>query len=212
MTRLPLVDPLDGIRIANPCTVPWDHLSGDDRVRFCGKCRQNVYNVAAMGRDEARALIMMKEMRVCLRLIHRADGTLVTADCWTRLRQARQRGWLAFCGMIFVLLWAEIAAQIVGLSMLGRLRSRVVMGEAPHAQQTIARPTPPKPTPAMPMPRAFETPTMGLPPVEPSRHIMGKMAPSHGGKTTRTIFKKPPPPAPTEDPTTITMGDMILDE
>jgi xanthine dehydrogenase molybdopterin-binding subunit B len=32
-------------------------MPADDRVRFCGQCRQNVFNVAALSRDEARRLI-----------------------------------------------------------------------------------------------------------------------------------------------------------
>src|SRR5690348_11198318 len=48
--RLPL---LDRIQIASPCEASWDAMNGDDRVRFCGLCEKNVYNLSAMTRDEA---------------------------------------------------------------------------------------------------------------------------------------------------------------
>jgi hypothetical protein len=161
MTRLRVLtstgDPLNGIRIVAPCTVPWDGMRGDHRVRFCGECRQNVYNVAAMGRDEALALLLKKEGRLCLRLSYRADGTVVTGDCWERLRQARRRGWLAFAATMAVVLCVQIAAQIVGLAALARLTRSTGMGgvrpptptavgeaPAPEAGQ-IALPPPPEP-------------------------------------------------------------------
>jgi hypothetical protein len=50
---------------------------GDGRTRFCGQCRQNVYNVEAMSRGEARRLIAAREGRVCVRILRRPDGTVV---------------------------------------------------------------------------------------------------------------------------------------
>src|SRR6185369_2845713 len=99
---------LDALEIATPCQVPWEDMPGDERVRYCGRCRQNVYNVAGMAGPEALLLIGRKEGRVCLRLCRRPDGTVITTDCWTRLRQARRRGWLAWAGLAAVLLWAQI--------------------------------------------------------------------------------------------------------
>src|SRR5262245_30602687 len=36
------------LRIASPCSADWDEMTGDDRVRFCGRCRKNVYNLSEM--------------------------------------------------------------------------------------------------------------------------------------------------------------------
>src|SRR5947207_5543115 len=97
------LDEVDQIEIRSPCTVSWDEMrlaGGDGRVRFCGQCRQNVYNVEAMSRSEARRLIAMREGRVCVRILRRPDGTVVTADCWARLRAARRRGFLPFLAML----------------------------------------------------------------------------------------------------------------
>ncbi len=110
--RLPIVTEatFDKIDIATPCHADWSQMAGDDRVRHCGDCRLNVYNVAAMTRAEAATLIATNEGgRTCLRLYRRPDGTLLTQDCWARLRAARQRGWLAFAA----------ALVIVGLTQLG---------------------------------------------------------------------------------------------
>lgn len=72
---------LDQIDIRTPCPVSWDSMSGDDRVRFCTHCRQNVFNLSAMTPEEALDLIRLKEGRVCARFFRRADGTLLTRDC-----------------------------------------------------------------------------------------------------------------------------------
>jgi hypothetical protein len=87
---------LDRVRIASPCSVPWASMSGDAKVRHCGQCQHNVYNVVEMKRGEAEALIREREGdRVCLRLHQRRDGTVITKDCPIGLAAARKRlAWL----------------------------------------------------------------------------------------------------------------------
>ena len=114
-------DKIDQIEISSPCTVSWDEMraaGGDGRVRFCDQCRQNVYNVEAMSRVEARRLIGAREGRVCVRILRRPDGTVVTADCWARLRAARRRGFLPFLGMMVLVGLTELIAIGVGLVRL----------------------------------------------------------------------------------------------
>ncbi len=48
---------LDSLRVAMPCPVPWSSMAGDERIRFCDRCRKNVYNVAALSPAEALALV-----------------------------------------------------------------------------------------------------------------------------------------------------------
>jgi hypothetical protein len=95
---------LDSVTIQNPCTADWNAMTGDDRVRRCGDCKLNVYNVAEMTRDDAEALITASEgERVCMRLSVRPDGTLVTADCLTVAQRLRRRFHLiaaAFIGLL----------------------------------------------------------------------------------------------------------------
>ena len=52
---------IDHLRIATPCPVGWDQMTGDSRVRFCDQCRLNVYNIAELRRTEARSLDRVNE-------------------------------------------------------------------------------------------------------------------------------------------------------
>src|SRR5258706_7014177 len=82
--------PLDNIRIASPCQADWNGMYGDDRKRFCSDCKLNVYNLSGMTRDEAEALIINAEGRLCVRFYTRADGSVITQDCpvgWAKLKQ-----------------------------------------------------------------------------------------------------------------------------
>ncbi len=82
---------LDQLEIASPCQVPWESMQGNDRVRFCNECQLNVYNLSGMARGEAEALINDRERRVCVSLLRRADGTVLTQDCPVGLRAIRRR-------------------------------------------------------------------------------------------------------------------------
>src|SRR5437868_12561871 len=107
--RLPLV--LENLRIATPCTADWDEMAGDERVRFCGKCEKNVYNLSAMTREAGEALVREKEGRMCVRMYQRTDGTVLTSDCPVGVRRERLRAriWARVSGM------AASAALVVGL-------------------------------------------------------------------------------------------------
>jgi hypothetical protein len=82
---------LDGIRIATPCHASWDAMDGDERVRFCGACRLNVYNISEMSRGEAEELVQKTEGRLCIRMYQRTDGTVITRDCPVGVRALRKR-------------------------------------------------------------------------------------------------------------------------
>ncbi len=77
---------LNEIRVASPCPTSWDDMTGDHRVRFCGGCKLNVYNLSAMDRDEAEQLVRNTEKRLCVRFYQRDDGTVLTQDCPVGLR------------------------------------------------------------------------------------------------------------------------------
>ncbi|MGV3618338.1 MAG: hypothetical protein ACO1SV_23680 [Fimbriimonas sp.] len=68
-------------KIAKPCQAKWSHMHGDDRVRLCTHCDRKVYNLSAMSRADAEALLRDGEGRICIRLYQRADGTAMTKDC-----------------------------------------------------------------------------------------------------------------------------------
>lgn len=72
----------DELAVRNPCDQSWADMPGDHRQRFCDVCRRHVLNVEHFTRAELRA--RMAEGRVCRRIRHRPDGTIITAD---RLRR-----------------------------------------------------------------------------------------------------------------------------
>jgi len=82
---------IDRLRIATPCPIGWEQMTGDDRVRFCDHCHLNVYNISELSRSEAEKLIASTEGRLCARLFRRADGTVLTKDCPVGLRALRSR-------------------------------------------------------------------------------------------------------------------------
>lgn len=83
--------PLSKVRVASPCPADWDSMIGDERVRFCGQCELNVYNLSAMTKAQAENLIVRTEGRLCVRFFRRTDGSILTQDCPVGLRALRQR-------------------------------------------------------------------------------------------------------------------------
>lgn len=84
-------NPLDHVRVASPCEADWDQMIGSERVRFCGQCSLNVYNLSAMTRADAESLIAGTEGRLCVRFYRRRDGSIITDDCPVGLRAIRRR-------------------------------------------------------------------------------------------------------------------------
>jgi hypothetical protein len=129
-THLPVV--LESLRIASPCGADWDDMRGDERVRFCGRCEKNVYNLSAMSRAEAEAVVREKEGRLCVRFYQRSDGTVLTEDCpvGVRRRRLRQRVWSAVSGLA--------ASLALAFGLAGRARADLTIRDGKH-------PAPPKP-------------------------------------------------------------------
>lgn len=84
-------DSLDRMRIASPCSVGWENMSGDDRVRFCNQCSLHVYNISEMTKEQISSLVARTEERICARIYRRADGTVLTRDCPVGLRALKRR-------------------------------------------------------------------------------------------------------------------------
>ena len=84
-------DWLNEIEVASPCHEDWAAMRGDERARHCASCRQDVYDLSGMSRDEALALVRRAQggEEVCVRFRRRADGTVLTADCPSQVRRAR---------------------------------------------------------------------------------------------------------------------------
>jgi hypothetical protein len=94
--------PLNNIRIASPCRADWESMYGNERKRFCGDCKLNVYNLSGMTAREAEDLLRRSEGRLCVRYFRRADGTILTADCPVGWAKARQRV-TAFAAAVFAM-------------------------------------------------------------------------------------------------------------
>ncbi len=94
---------LDNIAIAEPCQASWDDMSGNERVRFCGDCKLNVYNFSAMSRSEAEGMARTTEGRLCVRFYRRADGTVLTRDCPVGLRRAIGLTWARTAALVGIL-------------------------------------------------------------------------------------------------------------
>ncbi len=84
-------NPLDHVRIAAPCKADWDSMFGDERVRFCGQCNLNVYNLSEMTKSDAELLVARTEGRLCVRFYRRTDGSILTRNCPEGLRALKRR-------------------------------------------------------------------------------------------------------------------------
>ncbi len=119
-------NPLNNIRIASPCAADWNEMIGDERARFCGACKLNVYNLSGMSRAEAENLIFQTEgNRLCVRFFRRADGTVLTKDCpvgWRAIRQNISKTATAFVSLAFTALGA------IGLTNFFAKSSEPTMG------------------------------------------------------------------------------------
>jgi hypothetical protein len=109
-------NPLDNIHIASPCPANWDEMFGNDRKRFCGECKLNVYNLSDMTRREAENLLINSEGRLCVRFFRRADGTVLTKNCpvgWRAVKQRVSRVATAAFSMV-----AGMITGVVGYNLL----------------------------------------------------------------------------------------------
>jgi hypothetical protein len=156
------------VQIASPCNADWNAMSGDDRVRFCGQCNKNVYNLSSLTSDEGAALVREKEGRLCVRFYRRGDGTMLTADCPVGLRRARFRK-LALSGVGLGILAA--GAWAAAATMGGGARPMPLMGAPPPTPQIVAHPiAAPEPPPRMLMGEvAMPTPHAPAPKARPKR-------------------------------------------
>ncbi|MCA9800622.1 MAG: hypothetical protein KC777_01485 [Cyanobacteria bacterium HKST-UBA02] len=133
--RRPAKSMLEQVRIATPCPADWNRMEGDERVRYCGQCKLNVYNISAMSRNEAESLIKENEGRLCLKLYRRKDGTVITDDCpvaLRRLRRAYRRCAAAILGMAA---WTGIAQPGMAQEIQGGISPPVMqhdMGDAAY--------------------------------------------------------------------------------
>jgi hypothetical protein len=173
---------LENLSIAAPCNADWDAMKGDDRVRFCGSCQKNVYNLSALSRADAEHLIAKHEgPPPCIRLYKRTDGTVITNDCPVGRRRRRFRRIVAASiGGTF------LAASAFWLTRRGGPCSMATQGEMAMPAGTTAMMGAPPPIP-QPPPTAERPVTMGKVAVKPPP------TPPEPSAAPSTEFATPPP-------------------
>lgn len=149
--------PLNNLKIASPCSANWDEMYGNERKRFCGDCKLNVYNLSGMTKYDAENLLAVSEGRLCVRYFQRSDGTVLTADCpvgWARVKRRLSVAATAAFSMLLALLGGLAAVSFLRKNV--ETVRRVVLPFAPTVEKepvimgAIAMPSPtptPKPTP-----------------------------------------------------------------
>lgn len=165
--------PLNNIRIASPCSADWEGMFGDERKRFCGECKLNVYNLSGMTLREAEELLENSEGRLCVRYYQRSDGTVLTADCPVGWALVRRR--------------LSVAAT-AAFSLIVSLFSGILL------VSFFSRSSTPPITKRFPIPFSTPTPTplMGNVATPPPMPLMGAVAmPS----PTPKLKRSPTPPA-----------------
>jgi hypothetical protein len=145
------------LEVASPCTVPWQSMRGDDRVRHCDKCRLDVYDLSGMSQREAEALIESREGRLCVRFYRRPDGTVVTRDCGAAARRVARTMFAAICTFVALVLTGSAAGMSTWLtevrwpgSLRGAPSRNLVMADVAVAPQRLT------PTPVMGAPAPIE--------------------------------------------------------
>lgn len=116
---------LENVEIAAPCPMSWADMDGDTDVRYCGKCKKQVFNLSMMSREEAEAVLGVSEGKgLCVRLFRRDDGTVLTQDCSVGV--ARQRFWRRTKGIAS----AGMIAAGLGMLAYGYFASHCVVQQA----------------------------------------------------------------------------------
>jgi hypothetical protein len=146
---------LNNIKVASPCSADWNAMVGDNRKRFCGDCKLNVYNLSDMSQVDAENFLLASEGRVCVRFFRRADGTVLTQNCpvgWAKVKKNISRTATAafslFAGLFGGLFTFGFFKKAENVHVTG-----VVAMPANTTVGTVAgKPANPKPTMGKPMP------------------------------------------------------------
>jgi hypothetical protein len=177
---------LEDIRVASPCHARWDEMTGDEQSRFCGSCKKNVYNLSAMTREAAEALVRSREGELCVRYYRRADGTVLTADCSVGVRRKRVQ-LVAAAGAVTALAAGAAAMAFARMGGVGAPPPPVTMVQGgavalPEAPPLTTAPNPPPPVEAlgqMEVQGGIGAPRMGEMPAPTHRPRMGRPMMTH---------------------------------
>ncbi|MBK7933336.1 MAG: hypothetical protein KA956_02335 [Pyrinomonadaceae bacterium] len=170
--------PLNNVRIASPCSADWDEMYGDNRKRFCGDCKLNVYNLSGMTKEDAEALVTNAEGRLCVRYFQRSDGTVLTADCpvgWAKMKQRTKAYATAVASLLIALF-----SGVLFVSLFSKGRPAIGKLLIPFTE-----PTPDRPTMGVMRPMASPSPSPAtkkkMPKVDhETMQLIGKTKPNAG--------------------------------
>ena len=147
--------PLDHVRIAAPCKADWDSMFGNERVRFCGQCSLNVYNLSEMTKADAELLVARTEGRLCVRFYRRTDGSILTRNCPEGLRALKRR-----LSRVASAVGTALVSLLAGLGFHGIVKR----ASRPHVMGFIVSPQKTRTTPLM---GDVAMPNTSVPPVVP---------------------------------------------
>jgi hypothetical protein len=128
---------LGNVRVASPCHERWEEMDGDARVRHCGKCDKNVYDLSAMTADAAESLLAEYGQNLCVRFYRRPDGTVMTADCPVGARRKRIRNTVIGVGAAAMSAFAGVTAW-AGTATMGEPVMGDVVAEYPEPAMGLA--------------------------------------------------------------------------
>lgn len=83
---------LKRLRIVRGCDVPWESMVGSARVRHCGACDREVYDLTAMDPDEVEDFVRARRENLpCVRMYARPDGRYQDGPCAPAKRRLLRR-------------------------------------------------------------------------------------------------------------------------
>lgn len=171
---------LDNLKIASPCSANWDEMTGDNRVRFCGECKLNVYNLSGMSKVDAENLVANTNGRLCVRMYQRADGSVITQDCpvgWARIKQRTRLFVTATASIIFTFFSAIGLQAMFNKSNYLGMKNLFVTPTPEKLMGIMVKPSPKKSPKPKPSPSPSPKVLMGKPEIPPkdSEVKMGEM-------------------------------------
>ncbi|HSN26583.1 MAG TPA: hypothetical protein VLT45_09860 [Kofleriaceae bacterium] len=147
---------LPNLRVATPCRADWNEMVGDERVRHCTHCDKDVFNLSAMTREQAEALVIERAGDLCARYYQRHDGTILLKDCSVGIAQKKKRrmiaagaaGLLALGGGMTWLALSQRVEQVRMGTVAFEPTENVQMTVHAEALDDVPPPPPPAPVPS----------------------------------------------------------------
>jgi hypothetical protein len=127
----------------------WDDMTGNDRIRFCARCKLNVYNLTQMSEGDIETVIRETEGKLCARLYDRGDGTATAGDCPPGRARKLARRALAV-GLVFMVAAFAWMIRVPGRTNRTQLPTPIreivdwIAPEPPAVMGKMILPVPPK--------------------------------------------------------------------